>query len=258
MMPLVLLAAVAPTTSGTIAPPLDVPLHQTSEEVRSDGNLTRRFRITRRLRFTGEPGGYRVAIVTTAVDGVAPVAERRRYVAANQSLIGYPIVVHLSASGALIGVDDLDALWARWRDGLVAAAPADRAAAQAMAARLDALPAIRRAAMFGSIATDVFAAPAERVPSPPRPITLPSPPPFADATLTGVADTVLEGSTLRSRTTGSATITAANGRDSARVAVESVRAIDAATGLIATATRTETISGPRLNLTVKRLTKVTW
>ena len=252
------LIAAAPVAAGVIVPPLGVVLHQTSEQVRSDGRTVHRFRIARDIVFAADGDGYAATVTLKSADADADAAERRDYADANAPLLGRPITIRLDARGAVRSVDDLDAISADWAGGLAALIPAGRnAGIDALRERLRTLPAARRQAMIGSMASTLFAAPDDRAAAPARPVTLASPPPFTDVALTGTMTLSAEGSAVRVRSTAQGRTAATATLPAASVAVTADRLVETASGLILEATGRESLTGRGLRSIVTTRTTLT-
>lgn len=105
------------------APRVDTPYRLTRVEERDDGSGVRRFAIARTVIFRRDAAGYVARLsLAEANDSKADSA----YAALSRSLAGEPVEVELDRGGRLLRVRALDAVWARLRDGIAAAAPDDR------------------------------------------------------------------------------------------------------------------------------------
>lgn len=252
------IAAPAPVAADAIAPPLGIVMHQTTEQARDDGRAQRSFRIVRTLRFETEAGGFRLIVTLISADATTTADERRRFSAANAPMIGRPIVMHLNRAGMVQRIDDLDAVWRDWTAGLTAAVPEGRGRGAApLRTRLDAMSLPQRQAMVASIADSLFAAPAERTPAAARPITLASPPPFADLALSGTTTATADPGGIRIRLAATGH-TSTGGSHVEAITVTSDRLIDPVRGLVMTSNRRESLTIHGAKLVTNTATTLTW
>lgn len=85
------------------APPLDQTLAMTTETVRSEGVITRRFVAQRSVRFSAAPDGYRVAItLDSAAPGEADSDPAGLLQAGFARLAGRTVVLQLDRAGSSI------------------------------------------------------------------------------------------------------------------------------------------------------------
>jgi hypothetical protein len=262
LLPFVLLAqsaAVLPASTASFTPPLGVVIRQTGEEVRDDGRSRRTFRIERDIVFATDAEGYRATVTLRTATADAPPEERERYRLANAPMIGRPVVIRLDRAGRLRGIEDLAAVWAAWSSGLAAtSAPGADRDADALRARLNALPPDRTAAMVGSMVTQLVVPAAERTPVAARPVSLASPPPFGSVMLNGTGSAAMEGERLRIRVVATGEAPTTPGRAGARIAVTANRLADLATGLQVASHRSEKVSGPGVSLSVSNTIALSW
>lgn len=240
---LVLIAAQA---APVFAPPLDRPVIVTTETLRTDGPTTRRFVARRTLQFSATPDGYRVAV---RLEATAAGGEDSDPAGLLQSgfarLAGRTVVLHLDRSGKVSGIEDANAVWRAVVDGIAALAPkgADPAA-RARAARVAAIAkafaaqpeAAQRAALASLVAPLI--APELTVeaatPAPPRAVRVTASSIYGKAELDGLRSirSRADGIEVSVSATGRVAIAAPEGQASATIALETLRRIDPASGLV--------------------------
>lgn len=229
---MLLAAIVLQASAARFAPPLDTPLHVTSE--RREGART--FRLERDLRFLREGSGYRAEVILRAASGDTPDSSGTLYEAGYAALAGTPIRFHLDTAGALVAIDDLAVLWERYCAHVAQLAaerqtlsPVDRTKLAArIAAPLRMLPVEKQRAMFASLVSAVIAE-APVVPGR-TPVHLPASSAYGSATpLEGMRSVApIAGGLFRS------TINAA----SATATLEQITELDPRTGLITRTSKT--------------------
>ncbi len=153
---LVMLAAVPGAVS--FSPPLGVPLAYTATETRNDAGVERRFRSERQLVFRRAENGFVAEVTLTRADSAAADEVAGMFAAALGALEGRTIRIHLDRAGAVMSVEDGDALWERLLTALATMAPPGKAEhARALSAALRKLPPGARTAMLGSLVTPLIA-----------------------------------------------------------------------------------------------------
>lgn len=236
---------VAVQAAPVFAPPLDRTLTMTTETVRIDGPTTRSFVARRTVRFTPAPNGYRVAV--TLEDAAAdeeesdPAGLLRGGFA---RLAGRTVVLHLDRAGIVTAIDDAEATWRAVIEGMAALAPTgsdpdtQRRAARvrAIVAALAAQPEAARRKMLGSLVTPLIAPElaAEAAPAPPRAVRVPATSIYGRAELDGLRTVRIgrDGIEISVSATGQVGIATPEGAASATIALETMRRVDPATGLV--------------------------
>ena len=241
---MLLAAIVLQAGTAGFAPPLDAPMHVVTER-REDA---RTYRMERRVRFARECLGYRAEVALRAGAGETADSTGAAYEAGFDAFAGSTLVFHLDPRGAILGIDDMPALWERFcrRVAEVAAArrtlaPAEREKlATRIADPLRALPAERQRAMLASLVLAVIAD--EAIAPGSTPIRLPGNSAYGStAPLEGTRTVAaLPGGRLRS-------VTSAAGQG---VMLERITEFDPRTGLVARNSKT-------LRVRVGTLEKVT-
>lgn len=234
--------ALATSASAALRPITERPYHYTTVETRSTNGVTRRFETRRTVVFRRNADGFSAIVTLDAVDQRADDDVARMFSAATMALLHQPVRLQLDHHGAVVAVDDADALVARIGDAIerMAASAGPRAgASSALGGPLRALPIDRKIAMLASILTPLLAGPlADRLPGS-APITLASRPPLPRGTnLTGTETTTRSADgliTVETIATGSVAATsslAPSAAPAARATVTIARTLDSATGLI--------------------------
>ncbi|MCW3847316.1 hypothetical protein OF829_08685 [Sphingomonas sp. LB-2] len=224
-MLVVVIAAVA--QAAIFAPPIGVPLRVVTE--RTEGDWT--FRMERLVRFAREGQGYRAEVwmADARADGPGKVGAMME--AGFAGLAGRTMVFHLDGAGKLVAIDDLDALWTHFCDGIAAMVGAKHPNPAPLVAPIRALPPERRVAVLASLVTALVAEEAAE-PAGVRPVRVPGKSPYGGPImLTGTRSIARLGITLRSTTSAAADLPPRNGV-AARVEMEDNRDSDPATGLI--------------------------
>lgn len=258
----------ASIAAPTFAPPLDTPLRVLVE--RSDsGPVSRHFTMERLVRFSRSGDGYVAKVLVLRAESSGAEAMSGMIDAGFSALRGTPIVFRLDASGALVSIDELAAVWERLCHGIgeVAANRRSLAAderkrlASRIAAPIGALPAEQQRALLGSLVTALIAS----EPAAPgvAPVKLPGASPFGrPATLEGTRRTRIAGALIEAVTLASADVSLPAEREtparSGSLALETIRSADPRTGLVASnvetlRTTTGTGSDARETLRVTRL-----
>jgi hypothetical protein len=148
-------------------------------------------------------------------------------------LSGHVMVFHLDAAGQVIAIDDLDAVWARFCDGMVALVKTKHSKAEPLVAPIRSLPPERRLSVLASLVTILVADEAAE-PNGTRPVRLPGRSPYGgQLMLTGTRSIDRLGITQRSTTRAAADLPAKEGA-TGQVEMELIRESDPATGMIAT------------------------
>jgi hypothetical protein len=261
----VLLAAQA---APVFAPPLDRSLTMTTETLRSAGPATRRFVARRTILFSATPDGYRVAItLDTAAPGETDSDPEGLLRAGFAGLAGRTVVLQLDRTGAVTGVDDLQAVWGAVTKGMGAMAPtgtdpatqARAARVRAIVATLAAQPEAAQRRMIASLVTPLIApelVTEAATPAPPRAVRVPATSIYGQTELDGLraVQSRPDGIEVSVSATGPVAVTTPEGKASATITLETLRRIDPHTGLvIESRERVETLT-PDGGLQSERLT----
>ncbi|MGN6374180.1 MAG: hypothetical protein ACTHMG_01355 [Sphingomonas sp.] len=230
MIELALIAAAA-----TFHPPVDTPLRYVTTETRVLDGQRFAFRMTRHLSFHQEPQGYLATLELDAINGDAGNAVGAIVQKAMAGFVGRPIRLHLDASGKIVSIDDLPALWATLKTTLAALGdtPARKARAARFAAALDAVPTAGQQAMIGSFLDTALAGDdAALHPGDSAPIDVTADAPGgAPATLHGRRTvSAAPGDRLSLHVAASGTVPA--GKDSGQSTLERDTLVDPAAGLV--------------------------
>lgn len=159
MIEAALVFAAAAASPAHFAPPIGVALTSVVTETRDLGGKHFSFSSTRRITFERDGDGF-VALLTLDHTDQAPGAgPGAMFQAAMAGFAGRTIRLHLDAAGKLVGIDDLDALWAHFvaRIAAMGDSAGRRQRAAAIAAALGRLPVAERQAMIGSLLGQVIA-----------------------------------------------------------------------------------------------------
>lgn len=258
----------AAQAAPVFAPPLDRTLAMTTETVRSEGAMTRRFVAQRTVRFSATPDGYRVAItLDSAAPGEAASDPAGLLQAGFARLAGRTVVLQLDRAGAVTGVDDLPAVWRAVTEGMAAMAPTgtdpatqQRAArVRAIVATLAAQPEAAQRRMIASLVTPLIApelVTEAATPAPPRAVRVPATSIYGQTELDGLraVRARADGIEVSVSATGSVAVTTPEGKASATITLETLRRIDPHTALvIESRERVETLT-PDGGLQSERLT----
>ncbi len=238
---LLLSAQVAATA---FAPPLDVPVRAVTEASRTDSGITRRFTNARRIVFRRAPDGYR-AEVTIEGSGAESADDdpAAMFRAGFARIAGRTVVLRLDSKGRVAAVEEQAAVWKAFLDGIAALAPPgtsdlDRKRAgriRAIVAMLAPLPPDRQRATLASLVEPLIAADiAAQGERPPQAVRVPASSAFGTAQLDGMRSVKRTGALLEVTVTAhdALMIQAPDGPVQGRIAFETVRRVDPATGLI--------------------------
>ncbi|MEZ0242336.1 MAG: hypothetical protein ACAH11_03095 [Sphingomonas sp.] len=241
------IAIVAIAQSAIFAPPTGVPLRIVTERVQGEGENQWRFRMERLVRFFPEGAGYRAEVVLIASQATGPEGTGAAAMldAGYAGLIGRTMTFHLDGAGRLVSVDDLDAIWGRFCDGVAAIVKTRRPNAEPLVGPLRALPAERRQKILATLVTALVPNDAgEAIGT--RPIRLPASSPFGgQVMLQGTRSVERAGITLHGTTRASADVPGQSGA-TGHVEIEISHDSDPATGLLLGGSETVTTSiGPR-------------
>ena len=250
------------------APPLGQTLTMTTETVRTEGASSRRFVARRTLRFTAAPHGYRVAVTLEDADAGEPESDPAGLLRSGFArLAGRTVVLHLDGSGTVTGIEDADAVWRAVIDGMAALAPGgtdpatqQRAArVRAIVAALAAQPEALRRRMIGSLVAPLIAPElvAEgATPAPPRAVRVPATSIYGKAELDGLRSVRMRqgGVEVSVSATGQVAVASPEGQVSATVTLETLRHVDAATGLVVESREHVETIAPDGSLQSERLT----
>ena len=222
------IAIAAVAQAAVFAPPLGVPIRVVNERIEGEW----RFRMERLVRFSREGGGYRAEVWMVAARAEGPDKVSAMMEAGFGGLAGRMMVFRLDAAGKVTAIDDLDAIWARFCDGMLALVKTRSANPEPLVAPLRALPPERRMTVLGSLVTALVAEDAGE-PDGERPVRLPGSSPYGgQLTLTGTRSIERLGITRRSTTRAAADLPGKDGAGG-NVELEQVRETNPATGLIA-------------------------
>lgn len=225
-------------------PPLDVPVRAVTEASRTDSGITRRFTNARRIIFHRAVDGYRAEVTIEAgeTEGTDddPAAMFR---AGFARIAGRTVVLHLNGEGRVVAVEDQAAIWKSFLDGIAALAPSgtsdlERKRAgriRAIVAMLAPLPPDRQRATLASLVEPLIAADiAAQGESPPRTVRVPASSAFGTAQLDGIRSVKRAGALLEVTVTAddALMIQGPDGPVQGQIALETVRRIDPATGLV--------------------------
>ncbi len=170
-----LIVAGALVQSALFNPPIDRPLVQITEQVRSDAAGERRYRVERALRFGRDADGLFADLTLTRIDGAA---DDNRFEQGLAGLKGRTIRYRLDAQGRLTTIPGMDGHWAAFSAGLTQSAPPG-AGTRIISALRSAPPTQQRAMLWSMveplIVADIAAQPPYRL----RPVSQPGRPPFA-------------------------------------------------------------------------------
>lgn len=259
-------------SAPVFAPPLDHPLRAVTETARTDAGVTRRFINTRRVVFRRSGAGYRAEVT---IEAGAPATESdddpaAMFRAGFARIAGRGVVLHLDPAGRVTAIEDQAAVWKAFLDGIAALAPAgsgdlDRKRAGRIRAILTVLapmPPDRQRATLASLVEPLIAADiAVGGESPPRAVRVPAGSAFGTAQLDGVRAVRRDGGHLVVSVSamGEVTMRGPEGPVTGRIALETTRQVDTASGLILESrdsVRTELAGAPpatRLTVTTLRM-----
>ena len=234
----------AQATATAFAPPVDMPVRVVTEASRTDSGVTRRFTNARRIVFRRVPQGYRAEVTIEAGEPESADDDPAEMFRAGFARIaGRTVVLHLDPQGRIVEVEDQAAIWKSFLDGIAALAPTgatglDRRRAgrvRAIVAAFAPLPPDRQRATLASLVEPLIAADvaAEGI-SPPRVVRVPASSAFGAAKLDGLRTVRSTGAHLEVVVTaeGPIAVQAPDGPVEGRIALETVRHVDPATGLV--------------------------
>lgn len=229
------------------APPLDAPIRVVTE--RREGPNT--YRAEKLIRFSRDGQGYRAEVVVLRGTAEASSQAGSMFDAALESLVGRTMVFRLDGAGKVMAVDDREALWAAFCEGIAAIvmarrghAKADLAAmAERLAAPLRAFPVERQLAVLGSFVSSLEPDEAERAPGGVRAVRVPGTSPFGGpVTLEGSRTLAASGGVLHNVTRAGADVSLPARPDaparSGHVDLEIARDLDLRTGLLRSGSET--------------------
>jgi hypothetical protein len=249
MLDIALLLAAA--AAAHFDPPLGTPLVYVSRESRVIGGKTMRFESHRRITFTRERDGFVATIAFDEANNDADGDVAAMFETAMASLSGRAVRLRLDPQGAVVAVENADAVWTTLCDAIAALPgdPGQRTRAADFAAALRTLPPKQRQKMLGSLVAPLVAgADAALAPGPAAPVTIHARPPAAPGAMLTGTQTVTRGADgkLDIHVSASGDVGAANGA-TAHVTADRERVIDPATGLVLTVRdhRVTTIGGDR-------------
>lgn len=156
------LILVAAPAHARFAPPLDTPMRVTIVQTRDDGTTVRRFTAERSVTFAENLDGYVAALTLDTVASEGDDISSAMVAGGLSGLLHRTVRCHLDRFGKVTGVDEAEALWQRWLDGMrgMGGADAGRAgAARAATERLAALPPEQRAPILCSALTGLLPQP---------------------------------------------------------------------------------------------------
>lgn len=234
-------------TPLAFAPPLDAPIRVVTE--RDEGATA--YRTERLIRFARDGEGYRADVIVLQGTAEASTQAASMFDAALATLIGRAMTFRLDGTGKVVAVDDREALWGAFCQGIAAIvmarrghAKADLAAmAERLAAPLRAFPVERQLAVLGSFVSSLEPEEAERAPGGIRAVRVPGTSPFGGPiTLEGTRTIETSGGLLHIVTHANADVSLPARPDaparSGHVALEVSRDLDARTGLLRSGTET--------------------
>lgn len=224
----VAIAAVA--QAAVFAPPVGVPIRVVNERIEGEW----RFRMERLVRFEREGAGYRAEVWMVAARADGPDRVGAMMEAGFGGLAGHAMIFHLDAAGKVAAIDDLDAVWARFCDGITALVKTKHRNPDPLVAPIRALAHERRLNVLSSLVTALIAEDGAE-PGGTRQVRLPGSSPYGgQLMLTGTRSIDQLGITRRSTTRAGADLPARNGA-TGHVEMELTRESNPATGLISTA-----------------------
>jgi hypothetical protein len=239
--------AVAVAQAATFAPPSGTPLRVVTERIEGEGSDQWRFRMERLVRFFPEGGGYRADVVLVAAQASGPdrTGAGEMLDAGFAGLAGRTMTFHLDGAGKLVSIDDLDAIWGRFCDGIAAIVKTTRSDAEPLVGPLRTLPLERRRTILATLVTALVSDNAGEAPGT-RPIRLPASSPFGgQVMLQGTRSVERTGITLHGVTRAAADVPGKDGA-TGHVEIEISHDSDPATGLVVGGTKIVTTSvGPR-------------
>ncbi|WNO53237.1 hypothetical protein [Stakelama saccharophila] len=148
-----LLASNAPQQQPVFAPPVNRPLRYATKQTRTDGAVTRMFRIERTLVFHRATDGYVAELTIDRVDSDTGDPTGALFETGMAAFLGRTLRFHLDAAGTVTRIEDQDALWSVFADAL-AEQMGRKATAKAQAKilrGLKAMPESRRRVVLGSM-----------------------------------------------------------------------------------------------------------
>lgn len=230
---MIAVAIVAQAAQAAIfAPPLGVPIRIVNDRIEGDWH----FRMERLVRFTREGSGYRAEVWMVAANAEGSERVSAMMEAGFAGLAGHMMVFHLDSAGKMLAIDDLDALWTHFCDGIAAIVKTKRPNAEPLVAPLRALSTAQKLGILASLVTALIADEADESIGT-RAVRIPAKSPYGgQLALTGTRTIDRLGITQRSTTRAAADAPGQNGP--AHVEMEMVRESNPATGLIATTSET--------------------
>jgi hypothetical protein len=136
--------------AAAFAPP-GTPVRVITERVQRDETGSKTFRVERLVRFAREAAGWRAEVLMLSASSDAPADTASMFDAGFTGLAGKTLVFHLDNAGKVLSLDDREALWRDFCDGIAKAVAASRG-------RTDA----ERSALAARIAQPLRALPPER------------------------------------------------------------------------------------------------
>lgn len=252
-----LVAAALIQTATLFAPPLDQPLHVVTERVQTEGSDIRRYTATREIRFLRDGTGYRAEVTLGTASAEGPGDSDDLFESAFAAMAGRTIRFRLDGSGAVIAVDEREAVWAALCDAIIGVALARRATGNAaeraatterIATPLRAMPAERQQAILASLIVNLIET--RPLTAGTTPVRLPGRSPLGgSAMLDGTETVAREGTALRVERRSSGRVAVPGSTDSALLTSRTTRVIDPLSGLVRSATeRVETRLGGRVQV----------
>lgn len=238
----ILIALAGQAAAIRFDPPLGQPLRVTTESIRTDGGVTRRFVNARRVVFRRTNAELRAEVTIEGSEPTGPADDPAAMARAGFAHIaGRVVVFRLDPMGQVVAVEDHAAVWRAMLDGFAAQAPdgtgaLDRRRAgqvRAIVGALAAMPVERQRETLASLIEPLIAADAAGE-GPPRPVRIPAASPYGMAELEGLrASRLVRGRIELSVTAqGSIAIPGPDGTARARMTLETQRTVDPATGLV--------------------------
>lgn len=241
MIAAILLAAQA----ATFAPPLDQPLRAVTETSRTDAGVARRFANARRIVFRRAATGYRAEVTIEPSPPATPGEDdpKAMFRAGFARIAGRTVVLHLDPARRVSAIEEQEAIWKAFLDGIAALAPPgtddlDRRRAgqiRAILAALAPMPPDRQRATLATLVEPLIAADiAATGESPPRPVRVPAGSAFGAAQLDGIRAVRRERDHLivSVSATGEVTQRTPAGEATGRITLETARRVDPVTGLV--------------------------
>lgn len=232
---LIPVVVVAPAAQPGFAPPSDVAFRHVMTEQREHAGVTRRFEIERRVIFHATAAGFDADVTLVRVDQSAG-QPGKMFMAGVSALKDHTIRFRLDPTGAVRSIDDEDAVWSAFCDGveaMTAGSGERRRAALPFVAPLRAMPPERRRAMLASMVASLVAGPIGTLGS--RPVQIEARGPGGEKMmLEGQErrDVAKDGVTIVTEASGTLPLPAATTKMVANVSVAMRRRVDPATGLV--------------------------